>query len=71
MVSFMQRMSLAQLPRLMAAGLSSIWMPSVSEVPVFHISRPPFGTSSRTVAQDRRAAAKARAKKRAKRHGQD
>ena len=35
-----------------------------------HAGPPPFGTSRRTVAQDQRRAAKARAHRRAKKHGQ-
>lgn len=56
MVSFLQRLALALVR---------------DQRPAFiRYAAPPFGKSRQTVAQDRRRAKKARAVKRAKRHGQ-
>lgn len=69
MVSFMQRLMLSL--RLGGFETPQFHIPSFKlSMPVTHINRPPFGVSKRTVAQDRRASAKARARKRAKRLGQ-
>lgn len=45
-------------------------MPNDLPLVMRHRSPPPFGSSRRTVAQDQRRAAKARAQRRAKKHGQ-
>lgn len=65
MVSFLQRLTLPLIPRMI--GAPSIWQKSG-----WPLAQSPRGVarSKHTVAQDRRAAAKRRALKRAKRLGQ-
>jgi len=72
MVSFMQRLSFglrAMMPTFLLADIQAL--AHLNAAPGFrNLQSPIFGSSKRTVAQDQRRAAKARARRRAKKLGQ-
>jgi hypothetical protein len=69
MASLLQRLSLATMPIMSIGPLFKLFEKDAA--PGFYTLRSPvYGSSKRTVAQDRRAATKRRAKIRAKKHGQ-